>query len=283
MDIIINGADFSAKKIDNVAGSTTFESDKILSIYSRSFTDYQRSLFSAFYHRIKSAGILSKIQKLYMPILAGTLDEAFINIADPALISEISPDATYWTLSPTGIYNNNNSNIQGPSLVTTLNTAIPNNDIHFFHFADEYPASDTDAMPRLSHDTVSTTLDIRYTITSTNMFPNNSSIFIGGQELLPDDAGFNDILLLGLSSTLKGININDNDNLNAINGEIYMSHALGNPLTGASVTGNIDFAGQPAIYMMTPHGLLSLGNSFTQNEAQLYARYAQLFFDNFNA
>lgn len=82
MIIVLNGADFSDNNIGKVIldKEISAEAKEVLSHYTKSLTKPQQIAFDNFMTSLKAAGIWSKTNNLYFPILAGNLSECWYDV-----------------------------------------------------------------------------------------------------------------------------------------------------------------------------------------------------------
>lgn len=82
MIIVLNGADFSDNNIGKVIldKEISAEAKEVLSHYTKSLTKLQQIAFDNFMTSLKAAGIWSKTNNLYFPILAGNLSECWYDV-----------------------------------------------------------------------------------------------------------------------------------------------------------------------------------------------------------
>lgn len=82
MILRLNGADFSQKNIGHIDFKRELSSETtlILSNFSKSLTDAQKFAVQDFIKKLKDENVWSHIENLYIPILAGKLNECGYNI-----------------------------------------------------------------------------------------------------------------------------------------------------------------------------------------------------------
>lgn len=108
MIIILNKADFSSNNIGkiNIPVNLTTRQKKILSKYSKALSYNQKMAFGSFMNNLDSAGIINKLKALFLPVLAGNISEAFINIVTEDLSKDIDLSSSqYFKLENGGIFN----------------------------------------------------------------------------------------------------------------------------------------------------------------------------------
>lgn len=82
MILRLNGADFSANNIGkiDIIREITSDTKKLLSNFSREFTDEQMFAVQDFINGLKNNGIWSSIGNLYIPVMCGSLSECGYNL-----------------------------------------------------------------------------------------------------------------------------------------------------------------------------------------------------------
>lgn len=82
MILRLNGADFSANNIGkiDIIREITSDTKKLLSNFSREFTDEQMFAVQDFISGLKNNGIWSSIGNLYIPVMCGSLSECGYNL-----------------------------------------------------------------------------------------------------------------------------------------------------------------------------------------------------------
>lgn len=82
MILRLNGADFSANNIGkiDIIREITSDTKKLLSNFSREFTDEQMFAVQNFINGLKNNGIWSSIGNLYIPVMCGSLSECGYNL-----------------------------------------------------------------------------------------------------------------------------------------------------------------------------------------------------------
>lgn len=82
MILRLNGADFSANNIGkiDIIREITSDTRKLLSNFSREFTDEQMFAVQDFISGLKNSGIWSAVGNLYVPVMCGSLSECGYNL-----------------------------------------------------------------------------------------------------------------------------------------------------------------------------------------------------------
>lgn len=99
-------ADFSANNIGkiDIPAEPTARQKAIMAKYSRALTSAQQSAFVAFMNALEDNNILSKMNALYLPIMAGATSEAFVNVVDPNLDADFSLNSAWKLDTDGGVY-----------------------------------------------------------------------------------------------------------------------------------------------------------------------------------
>lgn len=103
MILRLSGADFSANNIGkiNINRELTQETIELLSHYTRELTKDQKYAVQEFIDELKASGLWANIGNLYMPVLAGSLEESMYNIKTNTL--DTTPSSEYYLLEENGI------------------------------------------------------------------------------------------------------------------------------------------------------------------------------------
>lgn len=274
MIFIAKSADFSANKIGTVKINYSDFTKSVLASYSKVLTTEQKSNLDDMLNSLNESGILTKITKLYLPILAGNLDETFINIASQQLTRDITPNPSYWGLKSGGIYNAAPTNTADAALNLTLDAAFSNTDFHILNFNTENYAQVFDCFNPYGANVLclahswntaggsqyigikpSTNFNIG------NITPNINSLF---------PANTNYLLSLGYKNTLKGYSFMQNAVVKSYN-PVEKSLTLTSGYTQANISGVIDLAGYQHASMLKSQGLISIGVGLTSSEITAYS------------
>lgn len=125
MIIVLKGANFSGNNLGKIAFEDLSERTKeILSNFSKSMGMIKKLAVQSLVDGIEEKGLSSKIKGLYLPILAGKTDEAFINVLDSDFAKLVSSELA---LDEYGVHSSGTST---GLYVDTLNGLTTNN----FHF-----------------------------------------------------------------------------------------------------------------------------------------------------
>lgn len=103
MIIRLSGADFSANNIGTIQllKEVTQETRDLLANYSRTFTKSQMLAVQDFIDGLKSEGIWSHIENLYIPALAGDLSETLFDVKGGVV--DANPSADYYLIESNGL------------------------------------------------------------------------------------------------------------------------------------------------------------------------------------
>ena len=103
MIIKLLGADFSENNIGTITfdRKVTPETEALLENYTRVFTKDQKLAVQDFIDDLKTYGIWSNIDNLYIPALAGAVGESFFNVKTKTL--DFSAESAYYTLDSFGV------------------------------------------------------------------------------------------------------------------------------------------------------------------------------------
>ena len=106
MIIRLSGADFSANNIGTIQliKEVTQETRDLLANYSREFTKTQKLAVQDFIDGLKSEGIWSHIENLYIPALAGDLSESLFDVKGGVV--DANPSADYYLIESNGLRTN---------------------------------------------------------------------------------------------------------------------------------------------------------------------------------
>lgn len=110
---------------------------------TKSLTDEQKLAFNAFMQGLDDNGIAPL--KLYIPAMAGTLSEAFVNYADASgsYPSDAEPDSSFFSLSGKGIKNTSEEMDQADATVSGL-SVLKASDLHWLFYPSEIAEYGTD-------------------------------------------------------------------------------------------------------------------------------------------
>ena len=274
MIFIAKSADFSANKIGIVKINYSDLTKSVLASYSKVLTTEQKSNLDDMLNSLNASGILAKITKLYLPILADNLAEAFVNIASPQLTRDIIPNSNYWALKSGGIYNAAPTNTADAALNLTLDGALNNTDFHILNFNTENYTQAVDSFNPyganvlyLAHSWntaggsqyTGVTLSGNFNIG--NITPDICSLFPVGSTYL---------MSLGYKNTLKGYSFMQNTAVKSYN-PVEQSLTLTSAYTQANISGVIDLSGYMHASMLKSQGLISIGVGLTSSEIIAYS------------
>ena len=109
MIIKINGADFSQNNLGKVVVTTElapFTKAAIAASGNDSLTLTQKVMLNDLFLKMGVDGsndVMSKIHRLYLPIIAGDVSHALINYKDSSFVNDMVLDSSHWTLRSNGL------------------------------------------------------------------------------------------------------------------------------------------------------------------------------------
>lgn len=109
MIIKINGADFSQNNLGKVVVTTEldpFTKAAIAASGNNSLTLQQKVMLNELFLKMGVDGsnnVMSKIHRLYLPIIAGDVSHALINYKDSSFVNDMVLDSSHWTLRSNGL------------------------------------------------------------------------------------------------------------------------------------------------------------------------------------
>lgn len=109
MIIKINGADFSKNNLGKVVVTTEldpFTKAAIAASGNNSLTLTQKVMLNDLFLKMGVDGsnnVMSKIHRLYLPIIAGDVSHALINYKDSSFVNDMALDNSHWTLRSNGL------------------------------------------------------------------------------------------------------------------------------------------------------------------------------------
>lgn len=129
MIIRLSGADFSANNIGTIQliKEVTQETRGLLANYSRKFTKTQKLAVQDFIDGLKSEGIWSHIENLYIPALAGDLSETLFDVKGGVV--DATPSAEAYDIDTHGLHR-----VNGASTSAVAKTKV-NGSFCNFHMA----------------------------------------------------------------------------------------------------------------------------------------------------
>jgi hypothetical protein len=265
MILTANTADFSANNLGQVFLGYSDLTTAVLAKYTKSLTDPQKIALNTMLNKLTKDGILAKQKHFYLPILAGALNESFVNIASPTLATSLTPSSTYWALKSGGLYNALPTNVAGANLDLILASGLATNDFHVLNFNTENYTNINDSLVPYASNVMTTALFFR---TSTGIEPSvnfkllNESI----HALLPANTSY--LLNIGYKNKLKGWSYLQNNIFKSYS-PIEASVTLTTPYTIAPMVGTVNLGGYQNQSMLKTQGLISIGKGLTNAEIQL--------------
>lgn len=147
MIITLRGADFSAKNIGTIEVPVVIDDDifALLQNYSKNLGTNQKGAVQTFIKTLRDSGVMSKLTCLYLPLLAGTVGEAFVNCVDDASRTpDENPDSSYYGIDNLGLIRTAAS---GGTLTMTKMNGLNENDYSLFLLMSENNVANPMAMP----------------------------------------------------------------------------------------------------------------------------------------
>lgn len=109
MILVLKGADFSADNLGQVEVTINlheYTEAAIVASGNNSMTKVQKSALNSLFLAMGVDGsndVMSKIHRLYLPIIAGDLSKALVNYKDNSFTVDATPTSTYWELRNHGL------------------------------------------------------------------------------------------------------------------------------------------------------------------------------------
>lgn len=274
MILVAKDADFSQNNLGQIDLPYSDLTTSVMAKFTKSLTDPQKKALNTLLIKVENAGILAKQKHFYLPILAGTLAESFINIADPLLPTEVTPNAAYYALKTGGFYNSNPNAIEAAKLPLTLKSGMTTTDFHLLQFNTENIVVAQDAVITHGNLVAYTTLLVSsgklVVVTNFNLMNISPTLF----SRLP--VGSNELLNLGLSKTLKGFSFMQNDKLKSYS-PTETSVTLTSSYTSENISGVLNLSGYNNNSILKSNGLISIGKGLTSAEITLLSNAANNF------
>lgn len=267
MILVANTADFSANNLGQVFLGYSPFTLTVLAKYTKSLTELQKQALDTMLRKLDKNGILAKQKHFYLPILAGALNESFVNIASPTLATSITPNASYWALKSGGIYNATPTNIAGAKLDLTLSSGMATNDFHFLNFNTENYTAQNDAIAAYGSGVLYTAIAW---LNGSGIYPVTNFKLLNESIYSYLTAGHNTAIAIGWKNTLKGWSFLQ-ANIWKSYKPIESSEALSTSYAIAPISGIVNLAGDNSLYMQKSQGLISLGNGLTNAEIQIFS------------
>ena len=273
MNIIIKGADFSANNIGQLSVQPSAFTLAVLAKYSRTLSSNQTNAVNTFILGLQNSGIYNKIKHLYLPILAGSLSESFINVALAGLPTEINPNSTYHQLDAFGIKNKG----LGENALASLNVDfatdnLTNVDFHSLWFNTENYTALTNTIIPIGNGSYmsaswSNITDFVGITPASNFILASSNIY----NLI--QIGTDYTLSIGYKNTLKGYSFLQNDKLKSYRPQ-EAELTLTDTYSVNDINGTMDLTGYLNSSMLKKHGLISFGKGLTNSEITQYSGLA---------
>lgn len=269
MILVAQEADYSANNLGQVFLGYSELTTAVLAKYTKTLTDTQKIALNTMLVKLDQNGILAKQKHFYLPILAGALNESFVNIASPILATSIVPSATYWALKSGGIYNAVPTNVVGANLDLVLGSEMATNDFHVLNFNTENYTTSKDSLNCYGSNVL---LLAQYWRTTPVVGVEPTSNFkLLNQDinaLLPANTSY--LLNIGYKNKLKGWSFVQNSAFKSYKPE-ESSVTFTTPYTIAPMVGTINLAGYQNNSMLKTQGLISIGKGLTNAEIQIFS------------
>lgn len=265
MILVAQSADFSANNLGQIFLGYSDFTLSVIAKYSKTLSDPQKIALNTMLGKLNKDGILAKQKHFYLPILAGNVSEAFVNLASPTLATSLTPNASYWGLKSGGLYNAVPTNVVGANLDLVLASGMATNDFHILNFNTENYTNSSDAfMPHGS--AISFPQTWRPTV---GIEP------AGGFKLATQDMyallspGLGGLINIGYKNKLKGYSFNQNTLFKSYKPE-ESSVTPTTPYTVSAISGTVNLAWYQNSNMLKTQGLISIGKGLTNAEIQLF-------------
>ena len=275
MIIVLRGADFSANNIGKIDVSNTLSvrTKEIASKFSKPLSDYTLFALHDLIDWLDSENILANMDGLYLPCLAGTLEESFINVAKSPFNIDWVPNSEIYELRSNGIRTKapNTSGAEADALMVT--SSAPVNDLHLLWFnTEEYTGENAfePIYPFKGNNNYSwNKIDNGFVAAA----PQSQ---LGGYELNSLGGGRKDNMgSITLNKSLKGINHKDVGNVPNI--LIYTPERRATTMntsidysTLTNSMGRFSLSGPTSKTMIIPHGVISMGRGLTDEQVLQY-------------
>lgn len=146
MIIVLKNAVFSANNIGHIDMPIEIDADiqSLLANYSKALSLEKQFAVQSFIKTLRSTGVMSKLHGLYLPILAGQLNESFVNCIDGESHSvTYSPNADSYQLSSYGV----NRYADGNEIVLDVISQNSGGNISFFSLSNITDATNQAPVP----------------------------------------------------------------------------------------------------------------------------------------
>ena len=275
MILRLSGADFSKNNIGKIRiiKELTYETKQLLSKYSRSLSDTQKFAVQDFIEGLKLKGIWAYLGNLYMPILAGNLNETMINVKTMTN-DYANPDSNYYAIGKNGglTTTQTSDNIPVANRITVkLNASQLNHHMMVFPLM-AYGDSGDEGLFWLSRINAQRTIDLSSKKWKTNSSDNNGKIFdSSGQPIINS----NGKVLIGLDFL--------SDKPYGVNDTVAESKYTGGYAVGLT---DDTYTNEPVHILSNynrratnEYGLISLGTGIPVELLDVYGDLVKKFFD----
>ena len=273
MILILKGADFSANNIGKIDVSSVLSerTKAIVARFRRNISDYTKFALQELIDWLDSEGILSNMDGLYLPCLAGSVEETFINVAKSPFNADVVPSSSVFELRCNGIRTKVTGGSSAKDQIILTSTA-PVNDMHLLWFnMEEYSGVAQDVIYPFGGSN-----NYSFSYGSEGYIAGSPQSTLGGYNLNSLGGGRNNnSAALSANKSLKGIN---HKNLGASAGLVIYNPQkkvtnYKNPIDYNSLTdiiNSFNIAGANNGSMRVPHGLVSVGRGLTDEQVFRY-------------
>lgn len=259
--------------------------ETIITATSASLTSNEKTALDIFMKGIVSNNLSERINHLYLPVIAGDLSKAFVNVALYAPIAETVPDAGQSALAGKGIYNLKNST-SAQWHIPTNGDGLDTNNFTFFAFLSQFtPASFSESFPQW--------IDI-YTAAWYGSFNNSSGLdylnmygsamkFNGvGTSIASSYGGSPTQMKFGIKKMLYGFTLNQSDrdggfHIDELGNAVrhYTAGAVG--YASGVLTEDLYLTSYHNSWGSEPIGIIGIGKALSQSELQKLADLTKTF------
>lgn len=271
MIIVLKGADFSQNNIGKVQTEIVLDEytkAAILASGNDALTDIQKSALNSLFLAMGVDGsnnVMSKIRKMYLPMIAGDVSKALINYADNTFPEDATPNSADWELRNLGIAQKTTS--QKFNLELTGQDILNSNNFTQMWLRTENMVSGTNDSGR--------TLIVRGQTDLTKYLGLIETSSNSNTQIVSRDYGYNGFGNDGMSKAneqrrASGISFRAS---NDISKQRYGSYSL---VTDGSITATTDMTGETSQYLYVlgmngveaplPYGFLLLGEAIPDED-----------------
>ncbi len=277
--IILKDADFSQSNVGQITLDVNIsERTKLIcQAYERDFTTEQQVALQNLIDWLDSEGILSSIDCLYMPLLADSLDKAFVNIAKYPYAVDITPSTSEYEIASNGVRLKSGQTGSG-LLMDNITKAVVNNCHILVYNTESYETLATDTIyPYYYGGSIDTNLKFEPDGAGGHLTYGSQHILFGHR--IMENGLNNQLASLSNEPSLKGINYNNISTIQDV--PLYSPQKTSSQLktaddwtdwTEALQKFQIDGLGKN---MTKAHGLISIGAGMTDDQVIKYDEYVK--------